>query len=58
LNSRFEHVFVGEIDGSAANAPVSGFHNWVRYYLEEKAGRAVFQRWKGQTDVRIIPRKK
>ncbi|OQV16880.1 putative Poly(U)-specific endoribonuclease [Hypsibius exemplaris] len=48
--SRFEHVFVGELDGGAPNAPVSGFHNWVRYYLEEKAGRAVFQRWKGQTD--------
>jgi len=52
--SGFEHVFVGELGGDAPSAPVSGFHNWVRYYLEEKAGRAIFQRWKGQTDPDIF----
>ncbi|XP_033727514.1 poly(U)-specific endoribonuclease-like [Pecten maximus] len=30
----FEHVFVGETSSTA----VSGFHNWIQFYLEEKRG--------------------
>ncbi|EIE27711.1 hypothetical protein COCSUDRAFT_45961 [Coccomyxa subellipsoidea C-169] len=31
----FEHVFVGEVD----EGKVVGFHNWIQYYLEERAQR-------------------
>lgn len=33
-SSGFEHVFVGEVkDGE-----ISGFHNWIQFYLQEKKG--------------------
>ncbi|XP_073219867.1 uncharacterized protein [Cicer arietinum] len=39
-SSAFEHVFVGEIKQTSE---VSGFHNWLQFYLEEAKGRIDYQ---------------
>lgn len=41
-SSAFEHVFVGEIK-QAAEQEVSGFHNWLQFYLEEAKGNVDYQ---------------
>ena len=38
-SSGFEHVFVGEVK----NGNVSGFHNWIMFYLEERRGHVDFR---------------
>jgi len=35
----FEHVFVGETRGHE----VTGFHNWIQFYLQEKKGRVDYR---------------
>ncbi|WOK98703.1 poly(U)-specific endoribonuclease-B-like [Canna indica] len=52
-SSAFEHVFVGEIKRRQGKE-VSGFHNWIQFYLEEANGRVdyqgyIFPRRRGQT---------
>merc|ERR1712039_944242 len=39
-SSGFEHVFVGEekYDHRRHKSVISGFHNWIQFYLEEKRG--------------------
>ncbi|XP_020094822.1 poly(U)-specific endoribonuclease-B-like isoform X2 [Ananas comosus] len=41
-SSAFEHVFVGEIKGRGEHE-VSGFHNWIQFYLEEAKGTVNYQ---------------
>ena len=44
----FEHVFVGEDESTPGNPPghcrdaVGGYHSWVKYYLDQKAGKATY----------------
>ncbi|XP_039790741.1 poly(U)-specific endoribonuclease-B-like isoform X2 [Panicum virgatum] len=53
-SSAFEHVFVGEIKGQKqAENEVSGFHNWIQFYLEESNGNVdykgyIFPRRRGE----------
>ncbi|CAO2039899.1 unnamed protein product [Urochloa humidicola] len=45
-SSAFEHVFVGEIKGQRqgeSENEVSGFHNWIQFYLEESNGNVDYQ---------------
>ncbi|WZZ75470.1 hypothetical protein YC2023_086840 [Brassica napus] len=41
-SSAFEHVFVGEIK-QCGGVQVSGFHNWLQFYLEEAKGSVDYQ---------------
>ncbi|KAF6138428.1 hypothetical protein GIB67_028000 [Kingdonia uniflora] len=52
-SSAFEHVFVGEIK-QRGETEVSGFHNWLQFYLEEAKGTVdyqgyIFPRRRGKT---------
>jgi len=47
-SSGFEHVFIGEIKD---HVEVSGLHNWIQIYAEEKAGRLDYKGY-------ITPRKR
>ncbi|XP_071098474.1 uridylate-specific endoribonuclease B-like [Haliotis cracherodii] len=39
-DSGFEHIMVGEtLTHKTSNTTVRGFHNWVQFYQEEKAGK-------------------
>ena len=50
-SSGFEHVFLGEVrqDGSA----VTGFHNWVQAYYEEKDGQFEYTNYLDTCTVRF-----
>lgn len=42
-SSGFEHVFVGEVRVAGGKSEVLGFHNWIQFYLQEKAGNVDYQ---------------
>ena len=44
--SGFEHVFVGE----EKDGKITGLHNWIQYYLEEKKGNVDYMGWVGKQD--------
>eukprot|EP00238_Polyblepharides_amylifera_P012761 CAMPEP_0196591590 /NCGR_PEP_ID=MMETSP1081-20130531/70203_1 /TAXON_ID=36882 /ORGANISM="Pyramimonas amylifera, Strain CCMP720" /LENGTH=331 /DNA_ID=CAMNT_0041914995 /DNA_START=205 /DNA_END=1200 /DNA_ORIENTATION=+ len=46
-SSGFEHVFVGEVK----NDKVTGMHNWIQLYIEERRGNLDYRGW-------IYPRKR
>ena len=48
-SSGFEHVFVGE----TRNKEPMGFHNWIQFYLQEKAGKVDYQGYIQGTKVSI-----
>ena len=50
-SSGFEHVFVGETRG---DSEVIGFHNWIQFYLQEKAGYVDYQGYILGTKVSVL----
>ncbi|GAB1600207.1 poly(U)-specific endoribonuclease-B-like [Argonauta hians] len=46
-SSSFEHVFVGETKQEG----MIGLHNWMQYYLQEKAGNIDYQGYRRQSTV-------
>jgi len=49
-SSGFEHVFVGE----TRNKEPMGFHNWIQFYLQERAGKVDYQGYIQGTKVSTI----
>ena len=45
-SSGFEHVFVGE----EKDGKITGLHNWIQYYIEEKKGSIDYLGWVGKQD--------
>ena len=50
-SSGFEHVFVGETRG---DSEVIGFHNWIQFYLQERAGYVDYQGYILGTKVSVL----
>ena len=45
-----EHIFLGEIDGKK----IQGFHSWIRFYLEEKAGNLNYLGYINEIDLGMV----
>lgn len=49
-SSGWEHVFSGEYNQKKSQKIVEGHHNWVRYYLQEKAGEINYHGYFGHME--------
>ena len=46
-------MFVGESRGHEGAREVTGFHNWIQFYLQEKAGHIDYKGWVPPRGVRV-----
>lgn len=49
-SSGFEHVFLGEKNGNS----ISGYHGWIKYYRDEKAGNINYLGYMAKIDLGVV----
>nr|CAG4649264.1 EOG090X04MD [Scapholeberis mucronata]SVE93564.1 EOG090X04MD [Scapholeberis mucronata] len=48
-SSGFEHIFLGELDGTT----IQGYHGWIKYYLDELAGKVNYLGYISKTNLGV-----
>ena len=49
-SSGFEHIFLGEKDGTT----IQGYHNWIKYYLDELKGKINYLGYITKTNLGVV----